>query len=226
MNYSGEGFEDLRHKMVKDQLLGRDIRDKKILDVFGKVPRHRFIDPAMYDEAYGDFPVSIGKGQTISQPYMVAFMVQLLNITEGDKVLEIGTGSGYETAILAELAGEVFSVERIGILADKARHSLQDFGYKNIRIKVDDGTLGWQEFAPFNKIVVTASSLSIPSPLLDQLSKGGKMVMPVGSRFTQRLILLEKSEQGRVSEKYLCGCVFVPLIGRYGWEDSSAGSDI
>jgi len=211
--------------MVKDQLMGRDIKDKRILDIFDRIPRHRFIDPTMYDEAYGDFPVSIGKGQTISQPYMVAFMVQLLNVAESDRVLEIGTGSGYETAILAELAKEVFSVERIGALADKAKQALEDFGYNNIHIKVDDGTLGWQEFAPFNKIIVTASSLNIPSPLVDQLLKGGDMVIPVGSRFTQRLILLEKSEHGRVTERDVCGCVFVPLIGRYGWEGPGAGKD-
>lgn len=209
--------------MVKNQLMGRDIKDKKILDVFDRVQRHRFIDPTMYDEAYGDFPVSIGKGQTISQPYMVAFMVQLLNVAESDRVLEIGTGSGYETAILAELAREVFSVERIGALADKAKQALEDFGYNNIHIKVDDGTLGWQEFSPFNKIIVTASSLNIPSPLVDQLLKGGSMVMPVGSRFTQRLILLEKSEQGRVTERDVCGCVFVPLIGKYGWSNAVQG---
>lgn len=209
--------------MVKNQLMGRDIKDKKILDVFDRVQRHRFIDPTMYDEAYGDFPVSIGKGQTISQPYMVAFMVQLLNVAESDRVLEIGTGSGYETAILAELAKEVFSVERIGALADKAKQALEDFDYNNIHIKVDDGTLGWQEFSPFNKIIVTASSLNIPSPLVDQLLKGGSMVIPVGSRFTQCLILLEKSEQGRVTEKDVCGCVFVPLIGKYGWSNAVQG---
>lgn len=226
MNPSGENFEYLRRQMVEKQLLSRGIKDKRVLDVFCNTPRHRFVDPVMYKDAYGDFPLSIGQGQTISQPYMVALMMQLLNIAEDDSVLEIGTGSGYETAILSELAKDVFSIERIGILAKKAEAALGDMGYKNINIKIDDGTLGWREFAPFNKIVVTASSLSIPGSLVDQLLKGGKMVIPIGSRFTQRLMLLEKSEQGYVSEKDITGCVFVPLIGRYGWEERNARADI
>jgi len=203
--------------MVNVQLLGRDIKDKRVLDVFRKVPRHRFVDPAMYKDAYGDFPLSIGKGQTISQPYIVALMAQLLNLLKTDRVLEIGTGSGYETAILAELAGEVFSIERIESLAVKAKEALKDFGYKNIHIKIDDGTLGWQEFAPFDKIIVTASSQDIPKPLLDQLSEEGRLVIPVGPRGTQRLLVLEKDNEGQISEKDICGCVFVPLIGKYGY---------
>lgn len=214
----GEGLEYLRMRMVEEQLAGRDIKDKKVLDVFRKVPRHRFVDPAMYDEAYGDFPLSIGKGQTISQPYIVALMVQVLELTQKDKVLEIGTGSGYETAILAELAGDIFSIERIEPLANKAKDILRDLGYTNIHIKVGDGTLGWQEFLPFDKIIVTASSLTVPEPLLAQLSGTGKLVMPVGPRFTQRLMLLEKDINGEVTEKDICGCVFVPLIGDYGWK--------
>lgn len=217
MNPSEENLEYLRHRMVEEQLARRDIKDVKVLNVFREMPRHRFVDPDMCQDAYGDFPLSIGKGQTISQPYIVALMVQLLDVRKTDRVLEIGTGSGYETAILAELGGEIFSVERIEGLAVKAGKILEELGYKNIKIKAGDGTLGWQEFAPFDKIIVTASSPEVPRPLLNQLSNGGRMVIPVGSRFTQRLVLLEKDGRGKVSEREVCGCVFVPLIGEFGW---------
>ena len=224
MNPSEENLECLRQRMVDEQLQRRDIRDKNVISVFRKVPRHRFVDPAMSLEAYGDFPLSIGKGQTISQPYIVALMVQVLDVKKNDRVLEIGSGSGYETAILAESGGEIFSIERIEGLAKKAGKALEEFGYKNIHIKTGDGTLGWQEHAPFDRIIVTASSQGVPQPLLDQLREGGRMVMPVGSRFTQRLLVLEK-EKGRVSERDVCGCVFVPLIGEFGWGEDSAGKD-
>ena len=212
--------------MVKEQLSGRDIRSKDVLDVFSRVPRHKFIDLSLQKDAYGDFPLSIGKGQTISQPYMVALMVQALELTKEDKILEIGTGSGYETAILAELAGQIFSIERIREIGLKAQEVLKDSGYRNIEIKIDDGTLGWEVHAPFDKIIVTASSQGVPGPLLEQLSNNGKMVMPVGPRAAQRLMLLEKDSQGRVSEKDVCGCVFVPLIGKHGWsnEDVTYGT--
>ena len=226
MNPSGEDFEYLRKKMVREQLSARDIKDKSILEVFGRIQRHRFVDLKMCRDAYGDFPLSIGKGQTISQPYMVALMVQLLELKKHDRVLEIGTGSGYETSVLAELSDKVYSVERIDMLAEKAKKVLGDMGYGNVFIKVGDGTLGWQEFAPFDKIVVTASSLDIPTPLLDQLSQAGKMVMPLGPRYAQRLMVLEKSKKGLVSRRDTCGCVFVPLIGRYGWEDGNARKNI
>lgn len=211
--------------MVEAQLLSRDIKDKKILDVFKKVPRHIFVAPESRKDAYGDFPVSIGSGQTISQPYIVALMTQLLDIAKTDRILEIGTGSGYGTAILAELGDSVFSIERIGALAEKAGHVLKKQNYKNIQIKIGDGTLGWQEFAPFDKIVVTAGSSDIPQPLLGQLSKGGRLVIPVGSRLSQKLVLVEKHKDSNILEKDICGCVFVPLIGRYGWEEKSAGQD-
>ena len=210
-------FETLREDMVRRQLLRRDIKDKIVLDVFRKVPRHRFIDPALRECSYSDFPISIGRGQTISQPYIVALMVQLLDIAKTDKIMEIGTGSGYETAILAELGGAVFSVERIAALAAKAKDVLGHEGYQNINIKVGDGTEGWREFAPFDKIIVTAGSPNVLQPLLDQLSNNGRLVIPVGSRFTQRLLLLEKGTNGKITEKDICGCVFVPLIGKHGW---------
>ena len=226
MNPCEERLKTLRQNMVKEQLLGRDIKSKDVLDVFSRVPRHRFIDTSLQRDAYGDFPLSIGKGQTISQPYMVALMVQALELTKEDKILEIGTGSGYETAILAELAGQIFSMERIREIGLKAQEVLKDLGYRNVEIKIDDGTLGWEVHAPFDKIIVTASSQSVPGPLLEQLSNNGKMVMPVGPRATQRLMLLEKDSQGKVSEKDVCGCVFVPLIGKYGWSENNAGKNI
>ena len=212
-------FEELRRDMVEKQLLARGIRDEAVLCAFKKVPRHRFIDPGLRECSYSDFPVSIGRGQTISQPYIVALMVQLLDITKTGKVMEIGTGSGYETAILAELGGTVFTVERIAALAAKAKEILGHEGYQNINIKVGDGTEGWPEFAVFDKIIVTAGSPNVPQPLLDQLANNGRLVIPVGSRFTQRLLLVEKGINGKISEKDICGCVFVPLIGRYGWEE-------
>lgn len=208
--------------MVAEQLLSRGIRDKNVLGVFRKVPRHIFLDPESQKDAYADSPVSIGNGQTISQPYIVALMVQLADIVKSDKILEIGTGSGYETAIVAELGGSVFSVERVPLLAAKARRVLEKEGYENIKIKVGDGTLGWQEFAPFDKIVVTASSSDIPQPFLDQLCVGGRLVIPVGSRFSQTLTVVERQKKDKFLKKEICGCVFVPLIGKYGWEDESA----
>lgn len=209
--------------MVREQLESRDIRDKKVLDVFRKVSRHIFVDSGSRKNAYGDFPLSIGVSQTISQPYIVALMVQLLDVTKTDKILEIGTGSGYETAILAELGRSVFSVERIEVLAVKAKGILEKEGYKNIYIKVGDGTLGWQEFAPFDKIIVTAGSLDIPRLLLDQLSEGGRLVIPVGSRFSQRLVFIEKKKNNDIVKKDICGCVFVPLIGKHAWGEEECG---
>lgn len=212
--------------MVKEQLASRDIKDSKVLDVFRKVPRHRFIDPKFYKDSYSDFPLPIDNGQTISQPYIVALMVQLLEIKQNDRVLEIGTGSGYETAILAELADKVFSIERIGILAEKAARVLDELGYKNIMIKTGDGTMGWKDFGPFDKIVVTASGKEVPGSLLEQLKAPGRLVMPVGPRFTQMLLLVEKDSKAGITEKDICGCTFVPLIGRYGWTQNNAGKDI
>jgi len=221
MSAHEKDLEYMRHRMVKEQLEGRDIKDKKVLDVFQKVARHRFIDPRFYKDAYSDFPLPIDNGQTISQPYIVALMVQLLEINQNDKVLEIGTGSGYETAILAELASRVYSIERIDILAEKAARVLDELGYKNIMIKTGDGTTGWNDFKPFDKIIVTASGKDVPGPLLDQLKAPGKLAMPVGSKFSQTLLLVEKNSKGDILEKGICGCTFVPLIGRYGWEESN-----
>jgi len=226
MNIRENDFKEKRQVMVMIQLSGRDIKDRKVLDAFGKVPRHKFVGSKFYEDAYSDFPLPIGNGQTISQPYIVALMIQLLDIASSDKVLEIGTGSGYQTAILAELANQVFSIERIKRLTEKSTEFLKELGYENIRFKTDDGTLGWEELAPFDKIIVSASAESVPEPLIKQLKSPGKLVMPVGPKFNQALLLLEKTVGGDVIEKNVCSCTFVPLIGKYGSEDSFERKDI
>ncbi len=212
-------FARLRKEMVQEQLLGRGIKDPRVIEAFLKVPRERFVPKRLQMYAYDDGPLSIGYGQTISQPYMVALMTELLDVDKRDKVLEIGTGSGYQTAILAELAGEVYSVERIPELAERAREVLQDLGYANVRIRVGDGTLGWDTYAPYDKIIVTAGAPKVPAPLIEQLASGGRMVIPVGPRYHQILKVLEKTWDGDVVEKEDIPCIFVPLIGAEGWQE-------
>ncbi len=226
MNIRENDFDVMRQKMVTDQLLSRDIKDKKVLDVFEKVPRHKFIDPKFCRDAYSDFPLPIQNSQTISQPYIVALMIHLLDIKKSDNVLEIGTGSGYQAAILAELAEQVFSVERLKELTENSKIVLKELGYKNIALKTGDGTLGWEEFAPFDKIIVSASAEFVPQPLVKQLKSPGRLVMPVGLRSGQKLMLIEKTAKGDELEKDICGCAFVPLIGKYGWEADNAGKDM
>jgi len=226
MNIRENDFGEMRRKMVIDQLSGRDIKDKLVLDIFGKVPRHKFTGPEFYKDAYSDFPLPIENEQTISQPYIVALMVQLLDIKKSDRILEIGTGSGYQAAILAELANQVFSVERLKNLTEKAMTVLEEMGYKNITLTSGDGTMGWEEFAPFDKIVVSASAEFVQEPLIKQLKSPGKLVMPVGPRISQELLIIEKTAKGEVLEKRICGCVFVPLIGKYGRKDNDARKDI
>ncbi|MFH1478470.1 MAG: protein-L-isoaspartate(D-aspartate) O-methyltransferase [Candidatus Omnitrophota bacterium] len=217
MNYSEESLDLLRDKMVKEQLARRDIKDRSVLEVFKKVPRHRFIEPSKLEFAYSDTPLSIDKGQTISQPYIVALMTQALGLDKKDKVLEIGTGSGYQTAILAESSKTVYTIDRFEALTDRASDILSKLGYKNIYFKTGDGSLGWQEEAPFNKIILTAASPKVPEPLLEQLALGGILAAPIGSRLSQEMIVLKKSENGNISKEVLCGCSFVPLVGKHGW---------
>ena len=219
-------FDQMRLRMVREQLAGRDIKDKNVLAAFEKVPRQRFVEHKFYKSAYSDFPLPIEDGQTISQPYIVALMVQLLDIKKSDSVLEIGTGSGYQVAILAELAAQVLSVERFGNLMEKAKMVLEDMGYENINLKTGDGTMGWKDFAPFDKIVIAASAENIPEPLIEQLKSPGRLVMPVGSKSSQTLLLLEKTAKGDILKKEVCGCTFVPLIGRYGSKEDNAGKVI
>ena len=211
-------FPKARLKMVEEQIIGREIRDPRVIAALKKVPRHLFVEEALQSQAYNDRPLPIGDKQTISQPYMVALMTEALKLKGKERVLEIGAGSGYQTAILAELAQEVFSVERIRTLAIKARKLLYELGYFNVEIKIFDGTYGWAEKGPFDAIIVTAGSPDIPQPLYEQLSMGGRLVIPVGDVSLQDLFLITKTEEGMKKED-LGGCRFVKLIGRYGWED-------
>lgn len=202
--------------MVDEQLIPRGIKNQKVLDAFCKVERHKFIPEEVRGSAYADFPVPIGEGQTISQPYIVALMTECLNLTGQEKVLEIGTGSGYQAAILAELSKEVYSIERFGSLAKRAEALLNELGYTNIKIKVCDGTLGWQEEAPFERIIITAASPRIPLPLTEQLKEGGRLILPLGENFSQVLTVVEKKND-KLESVQVCGCVFVPLVGKYGY---------
>jgi len=204
--------------MVIEQLVRRGITDPGVLGAMRKVPRHLFVEEALWDRAYADHPLPIGEAQTISQPYMVGLMTQLLRLTCAEKVLEIGTGSGYQTAVLAVLSREVCSVERLPSLAARARRVLEEEGHGNVRIRIANGTYGWPEEAPFDRILVTAGTPSVPQPLLEHLAEGGRMVIPVGGADSQTLTVVECVDgQTRISTE--TGCVFVKLIGKHGWED-------
>jgi protein-L-isoaspartate(D-aspartate) O-methyltransferase len=216
-------FAVLRKRMVEEQLLPRGIKDPKVLEAFYKVERHKFIPEDFRASAYADFPVPIGEGQTISQPYIVALMTECLGLTGSEKVLEIGTGSGYQAAILAELAKEVYTIERFVSLAKRAEKVLQELGYTNIKIKIDDGTLGWPEFSPFDRTIITAASPRIPLPLTEQLKESGKLILPLGENFSQVLTVIEK-KKGKLESIQVCGCVFVPLVGKFGWKKENAGA--
>jgi protein-L-isoaspartate(D-aspartate) O-methyltransferase len=204
--------------MVEEQLAYRGIRDPRVLAVMGRVPRHEFMPEALRTQAYGDHAMPIGEGQTISQPYMVALMTELLALKGDERVLEIGTGSGYQAAILAELCQKVFTVERVKTLADKARATLDRLGYTNVAMKVFDGTYGWKEMAPFDAIIVTAAAPKVPDALLEQLKEGGRLVIPVGERYSQVLLRVAKSASG-VTTTTSVPCMFVPLIGNHGWKE-------
>jgi protein-L-isoaspartate(D-aspartate) O-methyltransferase len=210
-------FQKARSKMVEEQIISRGIRDPRVIAALEKVPRHLFVEEALQGQAYSDHPLPIGEKQTISQPYMVALMTEALQLKEKERVLEIGAGSGYQTAILAELAERVYSIERIRSLAIRARQLLYELGYYNVEIKIFDGTYGWAEEAPFDAIMVTAGAPDIPEPLLNQLAIGGRLVIPVGDAYVQDLIRLTKMKEGTRKED-LGGCRFVKLIGKYGWE--------
>jgi protein-L-isoaspartate(D-aspartate) O-methyltransferase len=211
-------FPRVRSKMVEEQLISRGVKDPRVIAAMKKIPRHLFVEEALQNQAYTDHPLPIGEKQTISQPYIVALMTEALDLKGTEKVLEIGAGSGYQTAILAELAQKVFSIERIRSLAIKARKLLFELGYFNVEIKIFDGTYGWVEESPFDAIIVTAGGPDIPQPLLDQLAVGGRLVIPVGDAYVQDLIRLRKKEDG-IHKEDLGGCRFVKLIGKYGWEN-------
>lgn len=209
-------FKKLRKKMVEFQLKSRGIKSKKVINAFLKVPREKFVPSAQIEYAYDDGPLPIGEGQTISQPYIVALMTEMLNLAGGEKVLEIGTGSGYQSAILVEIGCKIFSVERFSSLAERAQKILEDIGYY-INIKIGDGTLGWEENAPYDGIIVTAAGPRIPSSLISQLKENGKLVMPVGDFYSQELMLVTKRE-GKLVKENFGGCQFVPLKGKEGWQ--------
>jgi protein-L-isoaspartate(D-aspartate) O-methyltransferase len=202
--------------MVEEQLVGRGVKDKRVLEVMGRIPRHLFVREELRDKAYGDYPLPIGENQTISQPYMIAIMTELLELKGNERILEIGTGSGYQAAVLSQLLKKVYSIERIESLAIKARDLLEYLGYINIEIRVSDGTCGWKEMSPFERIIVTAGAPEIPQPLVEQLEIGGKIVIPVGGNFSQTLIKGIRTQKGIETED-ITGCVFVKLIGEYGW---------
>jgi len=202
--------------MVEDQITGRGIQDARVIAAMKKVPRHLFVEEALQGQAYSDHPLPIGEKQTISQPYMVALMTESLQLTGREKVLEVGTGSGYQTAILAELAAMVFSVERIRSLAIRARKLILELGYSNVEIKFSDGTYGWPEESLFDAIIVTAGAPDVPQPLVDQLAMGGRLAIPVGDAYAQDLIQITKTEDG-TKTKDLGGCRFVKLVGKHGW---------
>lgn len=207
-----------RAKMVAEQLVTRMISDPRVLAAMEKVPRQLFVDEDLRERSYEDGPLPIGRGQTISQPYIVALMAQALELKGQEKVLEIGTGSGYEAAVLAELCAEVFSIERVEELAEKARSLLTGLGYKNINVRVGDGTLGWEEHAPYDDAVISAAAPQIPRPILDQLRPEGYLVLPLGEEDLQTLVRIRKGKDG-LKEEYLGECRFVKLKGTYGWKE-------
>lgn len=210
-------FERARARMVEEQLIERGISDPRVLAAMARVERHRFVEEALQDRAYDDKPLPIGARQTISQPFMVGLMTQVLELGGDERVLEIGTGCAYQTAILAELAANVFSVERISSLAIAARHRLDQLGYYNVAIRVGDGTLGWGDEAPFDVVLVTAGTPQVPRPLITQLADGGRVVFPIGEEELQTLVRIRK-EGTHLREEYFGDCRFVKLVGRYGWE--------
>lgn len=207
-----------RDVMIREHLLGRGIRDQAVIEAMREVPREKFIDESLAEAAYGDHPLAIAGGQTISQPYIVAYMTEALELSRTDRVLEIGTGSGYAAAILSRIVATVYSVERLGGLAKGARERLARLGYTNIIIHEGDGTLGWAEHAPYDAIVVTAGAPRVPPPLLEQLAAGGRLVIPVGtSADVQMLVRVRRAGDRDYRIEELCGVRFVPLIGVAGW---------
>ena len=210
-SYAGQ-----RRKMVEEQLVERGINDLRLLEVVSRVPRHLFVQESLQHRAYGDTPLPIGENQTISQPYIVGAMTEALDLKGEERVLEIGTGSGYQTAIIAELCRQVFTIERLNNLSRKAQNVLESLNYMSIVFKMFDGTYGWPDQAPFEAILITASAPEIPGSLVKQLGDGGRLVAPIGEADKQKLVVLTKNGD-RVSRRDLGDCKFVPLIGKYGW---------
>jgi len=206
-----------RKRMVDEQIISRGVRNDRVLKAVAEIPRHLFVPPALHDQAYKDHPLNIGEGQTISQPLIVAMMTEALELTGSERVLEIGTGSGYQAAILSLLCKHVYTIERIRSLANRARRMLYDIGITNFTLRVGDGTMGWPEEAPFDGILVTAGAPSVPSEYCDQLAEGGRLIIPVGDEVTQQLIVAKKVD-GQLVDRTVTGCRFVKLIGKHGWQ--------
>ena len=206
-------FSSLREKMVEVQIAGRGIKNAKVLDAMGKVPRHFFVPEELRDSAYADGPLPIGAGQTISQPYIVAYMTEILELSGAERVLEVGTGSGYQTAVLAEIVKDVFTIEVVSTLSQRAQDVLKSLGYVNIQFKIGDGTRGWKDFAPYEAIMVTAAPGSVPKVLQEQLQVGGRMIIPIGVDY-QELVLVRREEK-TFKETRLLPVRFVPLVSLY-----------
>lgn len=215
---SSNDFAWAREKMVQEQIVGRGIKDARVIEAMRKIPRHLFVDAGIVNRSYDDSALPIGEKQTLSQPYMAARMTEALGLAGEEKVLEVGTGSGYQTALLAELCFNVFSVEKIRALARKARALLDRLEYHNIAIHVGDGTIGWSEHAPYDAIIVAAGAPATPKPLLEQLTVGGRLVIPVGDDQSQTLVRITRSAAGFTEER-LGECRFVKLLGKYGWRN-------
>jgi len=211
-------FAGLREKMVYEQMVKRGIDDERVLETFRSVPREKFVPVDEIKYAYEDYPLSIGMGQTISQPYMVALMTQLLALRGRERILEIGTGSGYQAAILAAMGAEVFSVERLVPLAERAKELFHELGYE-VFVHTGDGTLGWKNYAPYDRIIVTAATFEVPSPLREQLKVGGRIIIPLGASLHQDLTVIYRISEKEFKEEKGCGCVFVPLVGKYGYQE-------
>jgi protein-L-isoaspartate(D-aspartate) O-methyltransferase len=207
-----------RDRMVRELVAARGIQDQRVLQAMRKVPRHLFVRDHLRSQAYGDHALPIGSAQTISQPYVVARMTELLELDREHSVLEVGTGSGYQTALLALLARRVYSLERVAELAQQAIPRMRQLGLDNVKIQVFDGTVGWSEWAPFDRILVTAGAPRVPEPLLDQLAPGGSLLIPEGAKSLQRLVLYRKSARGELRRKEGEEVAFVPLLGRHGWK--------
>jgi protein-L-isoaspartate(D-aspartate) O-methyltransferase len=215
-NFQPDFFSAERARMVESQLVARGIRDKRVIDAMARVPRHEFVAPEFAAVAYEDHPIAIGEGQTISQPYMVASMLEALELQPADTVLEVGAGSGYQAALLAELAAEVFTIERFAGLAARAQKILAHLNYANIVVVTGDGSEGLRQYAPYNAIVVAAASPQVPDVLIEQLREGGRLVIPVGTADEQELQIVRRSSEGTTVERRY-PCKFVPLVGKYGF---------
>ncbi|RJQ49589.1 MAG: protein-L-isoaspartate(D-aspartate) O-methyltransferase [Nitrospiraceae bacterium] len=211
---SGDGMVMMREKMVKEQIIERGIKDRRVIDAMSKIPRHLFVGESMRGKAYNDHPLPIGEGQTVSQPYVVALMTEALKLKRSDRVLEIGTGSGYQAAVLAEIVGEVYSIEIREKLKTTAALLLEQLHYNNVKTKYGDGYYGWQEYAPFDAIIITASANHIPPPLIKQLKEGGRLIIPLGSTLYYQTLTLITKKNGELEVEQMGGVAFVPMTGK------------